>query len=299
LSVTSTVLHWPMENATGEPPAAADLTVDGSNILLDLHGDPTRARLVVFSDGNHHMALEESLQAFLRLHLECEDVFYATTPPRIVVEALASGVLSSGNLRLRCAAHVFISPDEVLATLHRRGLVGVPAPFMRSDGLALLYRRENPAGVGAAEDLLRADLRLALSNPSTESASFSVYERAVLAVARRAGEDVEAVRRRLHGESVLKSRVIHHREIPALIAADRADLSLVYRHLALRYTRIFPDVFAHRVVDGALLDDGCISHYHAAAVGDAGPYGRQLLEFLRSETVARIYRSHGLASPPS
>jgi len=293
-------LHWPIENATGEPPSAADLTVAGSNILLDLHGDPTRARLVVFSDGNHHMALEESLRAFLRTCPDCQDIFYATTPPRIIVEALKSGVLSSGNLRLQCRAHVFVSPEDVLEKLHRQGLVARPTPFMRSDGLALLYRRENPAEIDSPQDLLRTDLRLALSNPVTESASFSVYERAVLAVAQRSGEDPEAVRQRLHGDTVPKSRLIHHREIPALIAADRADLSLVYRHLALRYTRIFPELFSHRVIEPALLEAaGCISHYHVALVGDGGPYGRGLLEFLRSDVVADIYRSHALATPES
>ena len=31
-----------------------------SNRVLDFHGDPIKANLVVFSDGNHHMALLHS-----------------------------------------------------------------------------------------------------------------------------------------------------------------------------------------------------------------------------------------------
>jgi hypothetical protein len=59
-----------------------------SNLVLDFHGDPLNADLVVFSDGNHHMALEPSLQAFKEIHPQVGEIFYATTPPGPILNLL-------------------------------------------------------------------------------------------------------------------------------------------------------------------------------------------------------------------
>ena len=56
-------LTWPHEGTRDQRSPQA-WSHAGSNLLLDFHGDPLAAGLVVFSDGNHHMALEGSLQAF-------------------------------------------------------------------------------------------------------------------------------------------------------------------------------------------------------------------------------------------
>jgi hypothetical protein len=60
-----------------------------ARVCLDFHGDPVRAKLVVFSDGNHHMALGECLEHFLAANPGAGDVFYAATPPRVIVERCA------------------------------------------------------------------------------------------------------------------------------------------------------------------------------------------------------------------
>jgi hypothetical protein len=57
------MLPWPEELARAQP-SAASLCVPASNICLDLHGDPVAAQLIVYSDGNHHMALQATLKAF-------------------------------------------------------------------------------------------------------------------------------------------------------------------------------------------------------------------------------------------
>lgn len=93
-----TTLDWPREAAGSTSPDGARLVQAASNICLDLHGDPQQARLHVFSDGNHHMALAEALRTFLAHHPQVGDVFYATTPPRVVVEALKAGSVHIGNL---------------------------------------------------------------------------------------------------------------------------------------------------------------------------------------------------------
>ena len=53
------ILEWPQEAARLQGSDEPSFGHAGSNLCLDFHGDPKRAGLVVFSDGNHHMALEE------------------------------------------------------------------------------------------------------------------------------------------------------------------------------------------------------------------------------------------------
>jgi len=110
-------LRWPNETARPRNHEEPGFSQPGSNICLDFHGDPMRARLVVFSDGNHHMALQETLRAFLLKFPEVEDVFYVTTPPRVALQMLQAGCLNIGNLRLSVTPHVFISPSAVLDQL--------------------------------------------------------------------------------------------------------------------------------------------------------------------------------------
>lgn len=284
-------LPWPREAARADDDAAADMSIAPSNIALDLHGDPARAGLHVFSDGNHHMALEETVAAFLQDHPDAGDVFYLTTPPRISIEALRSGAIRIGNLSVSAAAHVVIGPKEPLDVLLAEERIAEHAPFMRSAGNVILRRRGDPKSVQEAPDLLREDVRLAISNPVTEQASYSVYAEDIvnLAAPDRARDDVIAW---LESDAVVKSTTIHHREIPELLASDAADAAVVYRHLGLRYARIFPNLFETSLV----LDPGNVTGYHAALVGDGGAFGAAFLEFLQSEPVAAIYRSHGLSA---
>ena len=92
----------------------------GSNPCLDFHGDPKRAGLVVFSDGNHYMALEEYVSRFPDANPEAQDVFYATTPPASLLAALEKGVLHVGNLSISASPHVFIGPGECSTGWSRR-----------------------------------------------------------------------------------------------------------------------------------------------------------------------------------
>ena len=284
-------LPWPREAARPPAESSADMTIAPSNIALDLHGDPAVARLHVFSDGNHHMALAETVAAFLDPYPEAQDVFYLTTPPRISIEAMRSGVIRLGNLSVSSAAHVVIGPEGPLAQHAAEGRITGHVPFMRSTGNVILRRRGDPKGVRGLRDIFRDDVRLAISNPVTEAASFAVYAEDIVGIG-SADSAPEATMAWLTGAHVVKSRMIHHREIPELLAADAADASIVYRHLGLRYARVFPDIFE----TSAIIDPGNVTVYHAGLAGDAGAFGAAFLSFLQSDIVADIYRSHGLAA---
>ena len=133
------VLDWPREAALPAPQTSAELVSPPSNLVLDLHGDPAVARLHVFSDGNHHMALADTVSAFTGAHEDVGDVFYATTPPRIIIDALGTGAIEIGNIRVTSKPHVFIGPGDILEKVRAAGHVADHRPFMQSQGTALLF----------------------------------------------------------------------------------------------------------------------------------------------------------------
>ncbi len=290
----SDALFWPPERARTVPAAAFMQPL--SNVCLDLHGDPRAARLAVFSDGNHHMALAEALQIFLIRHPEVVDVFYATTPPRVVVEALAAGGFALGNLTVMVAPHVFIGPPGVLDGLVARGAMRAHAPLARSRGNVLLVGKGNPRGIRGIADLARADVRLFLSNPLTETVSYATYVNTLRGISARIGLALDCLDGKPHPR-VVYGDSIHHREAPQAVADGRADAAVVFYHLALRYARMFPATFEFLPLTPEGENDPAQekSRVHVGVVGDGGAWGARLVEFLLGECVADIYRRHGLA----
>ncbi len=296
-------LPWPKEQARADAGEPAWMHA-GSNICLDFHGDPCRARLAVFSDGNHHMALEEALRVFLAAHPQIGDIFYTTTPPGVLLQLIAHGGLHLGNLFLAIAPQVFISPPHILDRLVQSGAMAGHVPFMQSRGNVLLVRQGNPRHIQGIGDLLRVDVRFFLSNPETEAASYHVYRDTLLGLVRAAGLEVAAFEALLGGgpPRLVHGEAIHHREAPQALASDRADVALVYYHLALRYTRVFPGRFEIVALGGTPqapqpAPENVLSRFHAGLVGGGGEWGGKLLEFLQGETVTEIYIRHGLQRP--
>lgn len=294
-------LSWPDERAAiADAPRWAQ---PRSNICLDFHGDPLRAGVVVFSDGNHHMALQQSLHAFLARHAEIGDIFYATTPPGVLLQWLDAGSITVGNLCLTLRPQLFISPPKVLDRVVADGHAARHEPFMRSRGNVLLVRKANPRKIRDVSDLVRDDVRLFLSNPVTETPSYQVYVETLQRFAARQNVTLDFLDARPdapHPRVVFGER-IHHRELPQALADGRVDVAPVYYHLALRYTRIFPELFDIVAPDGgppepAPRPEQVISEFHLALIGDGGRWGGALREFLLSPEAAAIYRHHGLMS---
>jgi len=292
-----TWLNWPIELATGfdhKLPRYRQI----ESLRLDLHGDPTRANLIVFSDGNHHMALQETLHEFSLAYPGVGEIFYTTTPAGIAMEMLRGGGIEIGNLRLTIKPHVFISPPVVLDKLQQEGHMQAHQPFMSSRGMVLLVSRDNPKNIAGITDLLRPDVRLFLSNPITEKISNQLYTDCLRRLAMQKGIILDFLvhppgqpnpAKLVYGES------IHHREAPQIIMDGRADTALVFYHLALRYQRIFPDHFDFVWPIGSLGDQARDSKsFNCGLVGDGGKWGQTLMDFLMSNTVTNIYEHHGL-----
>ena len=291
-------LDWP-EEQTGENAHCFRWNQPGSNICLDFHGDPANAELVVLSDGNHHMALQECLGHFLRQNEELSGIFYATTPPGPIVNMLRTGGLQMGNLIISVSPHVFISPPEVLDKLVTDRFMSGHVPFVRNQGNVLLIKKGNPKQIFKVSDLKRDDIQLFLSNPDSEKASFTAYYNTLKAMAsgQTAGPDFPDDK--IEQGQVLFGKRIHHREAPQAVADDRADAAVVYYHLALRYVRIFPSLFEIVPLGGTSSDpqpppENIISLTHVGLVNGGGQWGASFLQFLSTDIVSEIYSHHGL-----
>ncbi|MEW6669274.1 MAG: substrate-binding domain-containing protein [Thermodesulfobacteriota bacterium] len=291
-------LEWPEEQA-GENSRFLRWVHPGSNICLDFHGDPSKAQLVVFSDGNHHMALRDCLDLFLQRNIGLSQVFYATTPPGPLVDMLRNGGLKMGNLVLRVSPHVFISPPEVLDRLVADGFMAGHIPFVRNRGNVLLVKKGNPKRIHGVSDVMRGDVRLFLSNPETEKASFTAYYNTLKALASGLNANQDFPDGKIAQGQVLFGSRIHHREAPQAVADDRADVAVVYYHLALRYVRIFPSLFELVPLGGTAshpqpVAGNSIGLTHAGLVGDGGEWGAAFTRFLSTRAVGEIYAHHGL-----
>ena len=115
----------------------------------------------------------------------------------------------------------------------------------------MLVRKNNPKNIYTISDLLRTDVQLTISNPVTETASYDVYKQTLLNVAQEQGLDVTAFADLIAKDStrVIFGESIHHREVPQTIFSGAADVAIVYYHLALRYSRIFPNDFEMVEID--------------------------------------------------
>jgi len=282
-------LHWPKEYAGFDIAALHDWHHAGSNLCLDFHGDPQRADWVVFSDGNHHMALEESLQTFVKQHAPDDEVFYATTPPGPIVNILQTGGLLLGNLKITIKPQLFISPPAVLEKLQQQGLVGEIHPFMRNNGSVLLVKKGNPKKINGVDALTNREVRLFISNAEKEKVSYDGYAQTL----QNLGIGDISKLNMVYGER------IHHREAPQSIADDRADAAIVFYHLALRYIRIFPERFEIVPLGGTAeeprpLAGNVIADTALAMVRGEETHGEKLLTFMQSEIVTKIYQRHGL-----
>ena len=293
-------LPWPPEAAQYPNDAVRTFAAPGSNLVLDFHGDPATAGLAVFSDGNHHMALEASVRAFLTANPDVGDVFYTTTPPMPLVDALKGDGLVLGNLRISRKPDVFIGPGNILDGLVDAGFMTGHVPFAESRGNVILVRKGNPKGITSVDDLLSDDVTVACSNPVTEKASYLVYEQAARNLAQETGADEDAIVAKLStaGPKTVHSQIIHHREVPELIGAGYADAAMIYYHLALRYTRIFPDIFDLVDIGGVLSRQPSSANpttrYHIGLVADGGKWGEHFVSFMQGNTVQHLYEEHGL-----
>ena len=284
-------LDWPPENALDPDLAYSRWFHPTSNYCLDFHGDPTAADLRVFSDGNHHMALEDTLESF-RKSFNLTSIFYCTTPPKVYLDWMQSAAIEIGNLRLSVVPDIVIGPDDIMDKLLSQNKVARNQVFAQSRGNSFLVQKNNPKKIHSIRDLLRDDVRLFISNPVTESASHSVYRQTLEGIAAIQGIAVNSIGDLLASDQVMFGELIHHREAPQSVANADADVAIVYDHLALRYCRIFPELFDRIPLPAN--ECNVTTKYKIGLVDENSQVACDAFDYFFSEKTASIYLHHGL-----
>lgn len=286
-------LDWPRENAVNPNSGFSRWFHPASNYCLDFHGDPEASELRVFSDGNHHMALEETLESF-RSNYGLASVFYCTTPPKVYLDWIQCAAIEIGNLRLSVVPDIVIGPDDILEKLQEEKKVCRSQVFAQSCGNSFLVLKNNPKNIQQVRDLLRDNVKLFISNPVTEKASHTVYLQTLEGFAQKEGIGRNAIGDLFDSGQVHFGELIHHREAPQVLADGRADVAIVYDHLALRYCRIFPEIFDR--VPLPVDERNVITRYAIGLVNENSQVARDAFQYFQNETTTSIYQHHGLQS---
>src|SRR4029077_16355021 len=95
-------LPWPPELPQDLPSGATRYVSEQSNVVLDFHGSVQDPDLVIFMAGNQYRVFPELLPAFRewirdqpgRRSVPTARIFYATTPPGRLIDAMESGQLA-------------------------------------------------------------------------------------------------------------------------------------------------------------------------------------------------------------
>ncbi len=273
-------LPWPLDTGAGKE----GVFLPGSNVVYDFHGDPCRAELTIVMEGNQFMVIPEVIEAFSKEVGRKVEVFYVTLPPPRFRPVLEGKPLAIGNLVLHLEPEIVMAPPEFMAKVKDK--VVSPVTFMENRGVVLVVKRGNPKGIQGPEDLLREDVKIAISNPKTEVNSFKSYIEAL--------SHVPGLKEKIEKEA-LKSEVIHHREVPAMVYHGLADVAPLYFHFAYYYQN--PRFFPEPVFDYLRFPEGeaARSQYQVALTpkGEKRPLAQKWRDFLLTETVREIYAQYG------
>lgn len=270
--------------------APVDFTVPPVDQVLDLHGDPAAAQLVIFMAGNQYMIMPPLLRAFREAHPQVRDVFYETLPPGIVIRQVRAGSLRMGNLLVAVKPDVLLTGPRGMRTLHALGKVSAWHAYA-SNMLAILVRAGNPLRIRSLYDLGRANVRVVMPNPKWEG----VAEQVEGAYAKAGGAPLvhEIMETKVAAGTTVLTR-IHHRETPLYLLEGRADAGPVWLSEALYQHRIHP-------LDVVRIPPAQNVHaqYDAARVAGAphAAAAQAFVQFMQSPQARAILESYGFGPP--
>lgn len=212
----------------------AEFSAPPMDQVLDLHGDPAHADLVLFMHGNQWMVIPDLLHGFQETWPEIENVYYETLPPGILVQQLRRGALRLGELLIRVAPDVLTSDIDTLSQLAGEGWLREYHEYARNT-LAILVATGNPHRISSWQDLLRPEVRVALPDPETEGIGHLVRAAVTDSLGAEAWQ-LLAERKRQSGSTIVTK--IHHRQAPLYIERGAVDAAPVWLTEGLYQTKI-------------------------------------------------------------
>ena len=252
------LLAWPSDHQGVKP----NLTEPTANRLNDLHGQINDCDLVLSTAGNYHMALRELWNDMLANNKQADiKSWYYTTSPPISPAQIPNSTVQFGNLKLNCVPQVAVGPKKLMKKLTKLGVIeGKPTKILKNYGNVMLVKKGNPKNIKTVWDLGRDDVTLVTPNPYKEPGSFGNFSGTVYNVAKNdtnppKGMTAEKLFNKIFNSnqdgcgtaakkcSWVSGKRIMHREQPWAVYSGNADAGLIFYHLALYFTRTFPDQF--------------------------------------------------------
>lgn len=316
---TPKLLSWPRYGG-GQTP---DLTEPTANTLNDFTGEIRDCDITLSTAGNYHMALHELWPTYLAMFSDQErprNWFFTTSPP-VAPAQIANKQLQVGNLKSECLPQVAVGPKRMIEKLKAAGVTeGEPAEVYVNKGSVLLVKKGNPKRIHSVWDLARRDVKVTTSNPEKEPGSFEGYRDTIYGVAANdkhppRGLTADTLFSRIFNgasgnpDKWITGTMIHHREVPWSVAYGKADVGILFYHLALHAVRQFPDTFEIVPLGGTVTDPQPLPgnkvgvHYAVRIKGDWSSRQlnarEKLMQALTSPKFAQILAKHGMATPTS
>ncbi|MDH5180899.1 MAG: substrate-binding domain-containing protein [Gammaproteobacteria bacterium] len=318
-----TLLDWPDDFPGVEP----YLTEPTANRLSDLHGEIGQCDIVFSTAGNYHMALRELWQVYLTKYAKDLDIktWYYTTSPPISPQQVAKKTVQFGNLNMNCVPQVAVGPKKLIEKLQSMGVTdGAPVKIIKNRGNVMFVKKGNPKKIKTVWDLGRKDVTLVTPHPKMEAGSFGNFSGTVYNVAKNdpkppAGMTAEKLFDKIYNQkdggcnkkgkncSWVTGKRIMHREQPWAVASGNADAGLIFYHLALYFTRTFPDKFEIVPLGGTAEDPKPAKGNKVGVLQAVRIKGNwtdkqkkateKLMEALQSDEFTKILNKHGMDRP--
>jgi molybdate transport system substrate-binding protein len=300
LAQTPARLPWPPELPNATLTGESLYVSEKSNVVLDFHGSLQDPDLVIFMAGNQYPVLPDLIGAFRvwlgaspsRAGVTAERIFYATTPPGRLIDAMDSGQLRLGNLWVdvrpdKLWPDVFMTGPRQQRRLQKSKYLDRWSVYTRNRGVVLLVAAGNPKNIHSVEDLMREDVRVAMSSPAREPASFESYANTL-----RAQGGAQFPERLLKKANTVSPAAVHHRENPQFIYDGVADVAPMYFHFGEYLKKQMPEHFDYVVLpaEGNSRDELAIAMLNNAPRRAAAA---AWIEFMRSDAAAAVYNRYG------
>ena len=188
--------------------------------------------------------------------------------PAIAGDALASGTLGLGNLRIDCRPSLVVASRSAIGRLVSAGYTeGAPEGLYQDRGVVLLVKKGNSEGIRSVFDLARPGVRLVTPNPRLEPGALpgDALRHRFERCASSAGHDrcspqpgslVDLLFNGTSGDALkwLAGPRIHHRDLPWSIALGQADAAVLLYHLGRFAQETFPGLLEVVPLGGSVDD---------------------------------------------
>jgi len=293
-------LPWPPELPSAAVPGASLYVSDKSNVVLDFHGSLQDPDLVIFMAGNQYPVLPDLIAAYRdwlgrnpsHAGVKADRIFYATTPPGRLIDAMDSGQLRLGNFWIdvrpdKLWPDVFMTGPRQQRRLQAAKYIDGWWVYTRNRGVVLLVAAGNPKNIRGIQDLMREDVRITMSSPAREPASFESYANTL-----RAQGGAQFPERLLKKTNTVSPAAVHHRENPQFIYDGVADVAPMYFHFGAYLKKQMPGHFDYVALpaEGNFRDELAIAMLNNAPRRAAAA---AWIEFMRGDAAAAVYNRYG------